>query len=103
MVSSVIACENSKHKMMLLTCYGCGIRVSELVALKVQYIDGERLLLCVEQGKGGKDRAVEMLHDTFRVSVKNDLKKKPYGLLISLRNSYGQRVENSLNCMEVVS
>ena len=43
---------------MLLTCYGCGLRVSELVALKVQHIDGERHLLRVEQGKGAKDRAV---------------------------------------------
>ncbi len=43
---------------MLLTCYGCGLRVSELVALKVHHIDGERKLLRVEQGKGAKDRAV---------------------------------------------
>jgi site-specific recombinase XerD len=51
-------CDNRKHRMMLLTCYGCGLRVSELVALKVQHIDGERKLLRVEQGKGAKDRAV---------------------------------------------
>ncbi len=54
----LIACENRKHRLMLLTCYGCGLRVSELVALKVKHIDGERQLLRVEQGKGGKDRAV---------------------------------------------
>ena len=52
------ACNNHKHRMMLLTCYGCGLRVSELVALKVHHIDGERKLLRVEQGKGAKDRAV---------------------------------------------
>ncbi len=52
------ACTNHKHRMMLLICYGCGLRVSELVALKVQHIDGERKLLRVEQGKGAKDRAV---------------------------------------------
>ncbi|MCP4238002.1 MAG: tyrosine-type recombinase/integrase [Aestuariibacter sp.] len=51
-------CPNHKHRIMLLTCYGCGLRVSELVALKVQHIDGERKLLRVEQGKGAKDRAV---------------------------------------------
>jgi len=52
------ACSNDKHRMMLSTCYGCGLRVSELVALKLRHIDSERHLLRVEQGKGAKDRAV---------------------------------------------
>ena len=39
-------------------CYGCGLRLSELTHLKVRHIDGERKLLRVEQGKGGKDRLV---------------------------------------------
>lgn len=54
----VQACDNTKHRMMLLTCYGCGLRVSELVRLKVKQIDGERQLLRIEQGKGAKDRMV---------------------------------------------
>lgn len=49
---------NNKHRMMITLCYGCGLRVSELVAVKVRHIDGERHLLRVEQGKGGKDRLV---------------------------------------------
>jgi integrase/recombinase XerD len=52
------ACKNTKHRMMLMTCYGCGLRVSELVALKVRDIDSERHLLRIEQGKGAKDRQV---------------------------------------------
>ncbi len=52
------ACSNPKHRMMLTTCYGCGLRVSELVAIKVRHVDGERHLLRVEQGKGSKDRTV---------------------------------------------
>lgn len=52
------ACDNDKHRMMLMICYGCGLRVSELVAIKIRHIDGERHLLRVEQGKGAKDRAV---------------------------------------------
>lgn len=58
--SIISACDNCKHRIMLLTCYGCGLRVSELVALKVQHIDGERGLLRIEQGKGAKDRLVAM-------------------------------------------
>ncbi len=49
---------NLKHRTLLMTCYGCGLRVSELVALKVRHLDGERRLLRVEQGKGAKDRYV---------------------------------------------
>jgi site-specific recombinase XerD len=52
------AVSNAKHRMLLMTCYGCGLRVSELVALKVRHIDGERQLLRIEQGKGAKDRHV---------------------------------------------
>lgn len=52
------ACKNLKHRTLLTTCYGCGLRVSAVVALKVRHIDGERRLLRVEQGKGAKDRAV---------------------------------------------
>jgi integrase/recombinase XerD len=67
------ACKNTKHRMMLTTCYGCGLRVSELVALKVRDIDSERQLLRIEQGKGAKDRQVilsasllEQLRDYWR-------------------------------------
>ena len=51
-------CVNLKHRTMLLTCYGCGLRVSELVRIKVRDLDGERRLLRVAQGKGAKDRQV---------------------------------------------
>ncbi len=54
------ACINGKHRMLLTVCYGCGLRVSELVNLKVRDIDGERRLLRIDQGKGAKDRMVEI-------------------------------------------
>ena len=46
----------SKYKAAFATAYGAGLRVSEVVALKVGDIDSERMLLRVERGKGGKDR-----------------------------------------------
>jgi integrase/recombinase XerD len=52
------ACIQPKHRMMLMTCYGCGLRVSELVRLRLRDIDGERSVLRIEQGKGNKDRLV---------------------------------------------
>jgi site-specific recombinase XerD len=52
------ACDNPKHRMLLTLCYGCGLRVSEVVTVRLRQIDGERALLRVEQGKGAKDRLV---------------------------------------------
>jgi integrase/recombinase XerD len=46
----------AKYKAALATAYGAGLRVSEVVALKVGDIDSERMLLRVERGKGRKDR-----------------------------------------------
>jgi integrase/recombinase XerD len=46
----------AKYKAALATAYGAGLRVSEVVALKVGDIDSERMLLRVEQGKVRKDR-----------------------------------------------
>jgi site-specific recombinase XerD len=46
----------AKYKAALGTAYGAGLRVSEVVTLKVGDIDSERMLLRVEQGKGRKDR-----------------------------------------------
>ena len=54
------ACTNPKHQMLLEATYGCGLRVSEVVVLRVRAIDGERQLLRVEQGKGAKDRLVHI-------------------------------------------
>ena len=42
------ACRLPDYRMMLTLDYGCGLRLSELLALKVDHIDGERRLLRVE-------------------------------------------------------
>jgi integrase/recombinase XerD len=50
------AAPGPKYKAALGTAYGAGLRVSEIVALKVNDIDSTRMLIRVEQGKGRKDR-----------------------------------------------
>jgi integrase/recombinase XerD len=45
-----------KYKAAFATAYGAGLRVSEVIALKVADIDSKRMLLRVERGKGRKDR-----------------------------------------------
>ncbi len=47
---------NPKHRMLLVTAYATGLRVSELVHLQLDDIHSERMLIRVNQGKGRKDR-----------------------------------------------
>ncbi len=50
------AAPGPKYKAALSTAYGAGLRVSEVVALKVTDVDSTRMMLRIEQGKGRKDR-----------------------------------------------
>ena len=47
-----------KYKAALSVAYGAGLRATEVVSLKVTDIDSKRMIIRVEQGKGGKDRNV---------------------------------------------
>ena len=58
-VEKILSAEqNSKHRLMLMIAYGCGLRLSELRYLKREDIYIDRDLIKVRQGKGKKDRTV---------------------------------------------
>ena len=48
--------DNYKHRAILFLTYSAGLRVSEVVGLKINDIDSDRMLIRVRQGKGRKDR-----------------------------------------------
>ena len=52
----IAAAGNLKHQTALALAYATGLRVNEIVTLKVGDIDSQRMTLRVEQGKGQKDR-----------------------------------------------
>jgi integrase/recombinase XerD len=67
-VALLLHCAPSlKHKAALSVAYGCGLRVSEIVHLKVGDIDSARMLIRVEQGKGRKDRYVMLSPDLLEL------------------------------------
>jgi site-specific recombinase XerD len=47
---------NRKHRTMILLAYGAGLRVSEVVAIKVKDLDFDREVIHLRQSKGQKDR-----------------------------------------------
>lgn len=54
------ALTNKKHKAILFTAYSAGLRVSEVVNMKLKDIDSDRMQLFIEKAKGKKDRYVSL-------------------------------------------
>jgi integrase/recombinase XerD len=52
--------ENKKHKAMLFTAYSAGLRVSEMVNVKISAIDSGRMQFLVARAKGKMDRYVNL-------------------------------------------
>jgi len=69
------AAPGPKYKAAMSAAYSAGLRVSEVVALKVCDVDSKRMLLRIEQGKGRKDRVailsprlVDLLRDWYCIA-----------------------------------
>jgi len=56
---------NLKVRTLLSLGYGCGLRASEVVRLKVKHIDSAQKIIRIEQSKGRKDRNVMLSPETL--------------------------------------
>ena len=68
------ALSNIKHKAILFTAYSAGLRVSEVINLKIKDVDSDRMQLFIEKAKGKKDRYVGLgilLLDVLRAYLKS--------------------------------
>ncbi len=54
------ATDNLKHKSILTTIYACGLRLSELLNLKIEDIKSDSKIIIIRQSKGNKDRVVQL-------------------------------------------
>lgn len=73
------ALSNRKHKAMLFTAYSAGLRVSEIINLRLSDIDSQRMQIFVRRAKGKKDRYVTLsplLLDILRSYIK-ECKPRP--------------------------
>jgi site-specific recombinase XerD len=71
----IAAVRNLKHQIALSVAYGAGLRASEVAGLKISDVDGQRMTLRIQQGKGRKDRyamlsplMLERLRTWYRVA-----------------------------------
>ena len=66
-----------KYQAALSIAYGAGLRVSEVISLKVGDIDSARMLIRVDQGKGHKDRYVMLSQPLLKLLRRWWLVKRP--------------------------
>jgi site-specific recombinase XerD len=71
--SQLYKIENTKHRAILTLTYSVGLRVSEIVNLKIEDIDSKRMLIHIKNAKGRKDRilplsqtVLELLREYFK-------------------------------------
>ncbi len=73
-VQRVISKMEGIQRLMAAMIYGCGLRVSECVRLRIKDIDLENLTVTVRQGKGDKDR-ITVLPESLREAILEQMKR----------------------------
>lgn len=70
-------CTNIKHKAIISLMYGSGLRVSEVVNLKIENIDSKNMVIWIKQSKGKKDRMAILTQPTLELLRKYFKEYKP--------------------------
>ncbi|MEE8135290.1 MAG: tyrosine-type recombinase/integrase, partial [Gemmatimonadales bacterium] len=92
-----------KYQAALSLAYGAGLRAGEIVTLKVNYLDRERKVIRVEQGKGRKDRYAMLSPTLLKVlrvwyrSAASQGKMSPHGWLFPGQNPVNPLTTRQLN------
>lgn len=73
---------NLKHKTILLLIYSAGLRLGELLNLKLEDLNSESMKIHIQQGKGKKDRYVMLSENVLKIVRKYYKKYKPKEYII---------------------
>jgi len=65
-LEGLLAIQNIKHQTLLLTAYSAGLRVSEVVRLRITDINADRMQIFISKAKGKKDRMVTLSSFTLQ-------------------------------------
>jgi integron integrase len=97
-VQRVLAAVSKDYQLPLRLLYGTGLRLMELLRLRVKDVDAERGQIIVRGGKGGKDR-VTMLPESLRTAIDEQLNwvrlKWENGGAVSLPEGVGKKFPNA--------
>lgn len=83
--------KNSKHKLLLELMYGSGLRVGEAIKIKVEDFDVDRKTLHIKDGKGSKDRIVN-LSERFLTNFSRFVMGKNSGYLFESAQRIGNYI-----------
>jgi integrase/recombinase XerD len=73
----ILGMQNLKHQAMIMLAYSAGLRVSELVQLKITDINSDRMQIFIERAKGKKDRVVPLAKAAVEILQQYYLAYKP--------------------------
>ena len=77
---------NLKHLTIIAVIYSCGLRVSELINIKINDIDNNRMVIHIKKAKGNKDRQVQLTNQLLELLRKYYKKYLPVNYLIVGQN-----------------
>ena len=93
---------NLKHKTMIMLTYSAGLRVSEVIQLKIKDIDSERKQIRVEQSKGKKDRYTLLSEKILILLRKYYIKYKPTEWLFEGQYEDGRVTQYSVRSLQMI-
>jgi len=79
--------ENIKHRVILTLTFSVGLRVSEIINLKIEDIDSKRMLIHIKNGKGRKDRIVPLSQNVLTILREYFTQYRPKEYLFNGQNS----------------
>lgn len=98
-IDNIIAStENAKYRLMISLGYGCGMRVSEVVNLRVADLDIDELVVHIKAAKGKKDR-ISVLPEKLQNDLRNSIAGKNASDYIFTSNRTGRLTTTSLQKM----
>lgn len=90
---------NIKHKAILSLTYSVGLRVSEIINLKIEDIDSRRMIINIKISKGGKDRIVPLSEGVLLILRSYFQKDRPH---VYLFNGQSRLQYSSTSCNKIV-
>ena len=92
------ATDNAKYKLMISLGYACGLRVSEVINLRVADLDIDDLVVYIKGAKGKKDR-ISVLPEKLQNDIRNIIAGKGGGDFVFVSNRGGKLTTTSLQKM----